>query len=1165
MSATKDPAHSPPLAEDLRAHAAWLRRLAIRLAGHGADGDDAVGDTLTAAVARPPARREALRPWLATVLRNFLRLQARSRRNRSQREEAVAALAAPSLPSPEELLVRHEALSLLADEVRRLEEPYRSTLLLCYAEDLAPAEIARLQGVPAGTVRWRLKRGLDEIRLRLQSRDEGRAWVVTVGLGALPAPSTTIDVGTGLKGALLMKAGTQGTLMVIGILLALGAAVSWWLLRPGPPPGTTASPADHERRRSPPRRFGEQPPAEDAPAAVIEGTVRDGAGRAIAGANVTIAPAAWAGPDDAAGKAAPALVGLAVTGGDGRFQLASSPGVFRITASAPGFLPGQRDHVAVRAGQTVSGVDLRLAAGGHPLSGRVLDTGSGPIAGARLRVWIDGGWVASPAHPMVVAQAGGDGAYRISLPAGTHAFVVEADGYAAQRASVTVAGAQIRDFRLHPAAVIAGRVLRRGTGAPVPGARVRAESRGYFAEADADAAGAFAITNLEPGDYALHAVAAPLAGTSVLPVIVGLAARVDGVVIEVEAGRTISGRVRRPGGAPVPGARILLRESLPFQGQAAGLRGEGRTADDGSYRIEAVLPGAYLVAADGRASRRVTMADGDATGIDLELVDTATVRGRVTDLGNHPVADALVRAHVDEADRGPAGIFGPAQTDAEGRFLIEKVEPGPLTVIARHAEKGTAFTEAGMLRSSEVREVVVRLGKPGARIRGRALWEDGSPAAGLVVQSLVMGGSGSSSAATGPDGRYSIGPFEAGWLVMVSVEQASAWRREDVQTEVNRPVRIRSVEDVEDVDFKLPRADARLAGVVVGPDDRPLAGTVVSTRPQRAGALVVTGDDGRFSFEGLLRGKYLVHAAHPGLPPVEATGVAAGTEDLRIRIEAGGVLAGRVARADGGRLGAFTIWAQPAQPRDRAPALDERPAPVTHEWVQAGDGAFELGGLAPGVYDLAVATLDGDSGGLAGVALGAGQARRDLAVEVTTGITLVGRVVDIDSRAPLEGVLARAGSEGRKREARTDATGTFRLEGLMRGVPSHLTLEMVGFLPYSREWIAPVDRSVRDLGTLPLLADRYGEKPSGPVGRIGMTFSRDDEGRMLVRNAAPASPAGKAGLKPGDVISSVDRRDVRNADLGNFVLLVAGKPGAPVVFEVRTGDTAPRRVTVVRM
>ena len=51
-----------------------------------------------------------------------------------------------------------------------LHEPLRSTLLLRFFEGMSAADIARVQGIPAATVRSRLKDALDRIRAGLECR-----------------------------------------------------------------------------------------------------------------------------------------------------------------------------------------------------------------------------------------------------------------------------------------------------------------------------------------------------------------------------------------------------------------------------------------------------------------------------------------------------------------------------------------------------------------------------------------------------------------------------------------------------------------------------------------------------------------------------------------------------------------------------------------------------------------------------------------------------------------------------------------------------------------------------------------------------------------------------------------------------------------------------------
>ena len=88
----------------------------------------------------PPGAGQPLRGWLATVMRNLWRQGLRSDARRLARERVAAR--DERLASSEELVSRAAAQSELVAEVLRLEEPYRSTILLRYFEELPPQHIA---------------------------------------------------------------------------------------------------------------------------------------------------------------------------------------------------------------------------------------------------------------------------------------------------------------------------------------------------------------------------------------------------------------------------------------------------------------------------------------------------------------------------------------------------------------------------------------------------------------------------------------------------------------------------------------------------------------------------------------------------------------------------------------------------------------------------------------------------------------------------------------------------------------------------------------------------------------------------------------------------------------------------------------------------------------
>jgi len=169
--------------EALLAHRAFVRALVRRLVGDPHDADDVVQETWVAALRGAPARPRSLRAWLARVARNLSLRHARGEARRRRRE--LGAAAPEAARGPAETLERVAAEHAVVAALLELDEPYRGTLLQHFYDDLAPRAIAARTGVPAATVRTRLKRGLDMLRARLDRRHGGRrAWAAPLAAGA---------------------------------------------------------------------------------------------------------------------------------------------------------------------------------------------------------------------------------------------------------------------------------------------------------------------------------------------------------------------------------------------------------------------------------------------------------------------------------------------------------------------------------------------------------------------------------------------------------------------------------------------------------------------------------------------------------------------------------------------------------------------------------------------------------------------------------------------------------------------------------------------------------------------------------------------------------------------------------------------------------------------
>lgn len=214
--------------ERLLGEVRWMRALARELAG-GA-GEDVVQEALVVALERPLAGRN-LGAWLSGVVRNLARRARRAEEGRPRREQIAARSEAE--PATDELVAEGELQRELVAAVMRLDEPYRATVLLHYFRGRALVDVAREQGLPAATVRTRLRRALERLRQDLDGRCGGREGWAVVALGFQP--------GLTHGGGVLMA--TKGKLALACVAGALALAV--WRAHKGleEPELAAASPA----------------------------------------------------------------------------------------------------------------------------------------------------------------------------------------------------------------------------------------------------------------------------------------------------------------------------------------------------------------------------------------------------------------------------------------------------------------------------------------------------------------------------------------------------------------------------------------------------------------------------------------------------------------------------------------------------------------------------------------------------------------------------------------------------------------------------------------------------------------------------------------------------------------------------------------------------------
>ena len=146
-----------------------LRRYARALCGDAWAADDLVQDTLERACERWQlwAAGSDLRAWLFTVMHNlFVDGARRALRQQGQRvdvDDVAGELVAPAGATDQALDLQRCLLRLPGEQ--------REVLLLVALQDLGYEDVARITGVPVGTVMSRLSRA----RARLRELMDGRA------------------------------------------------------------------------------------------------------------------------------------------------------------------------------------------------------------------------------------------------------------------------------------------------------------------------------------------------------------------------------------------------------------------------------------------------------------------------------------------------------------------------------------------------------------------------------------------------------------------------------------------------------------------------------------------------------------------------------------------------------------------------------------------------------------------------------------------------------------------------------------------------------------------------------------------------------------------------------------------------------------------------------
>ncbi len=935
-------------ADDILQHAEWVRRLALALVRDPDAADELAQETWEAALARPPRDAGPLRPWLAGVARNLARMRARSSSRRARREEASAR--PEPVPSPEELVARVEMHQQVARRVLELAEPFRSTLLLRYYEGCSAAEIARRQEVPAGTVRWRLKRGLDELRQQLDDAHQGdrKRWALMLAplagaetrpLPPAPAPAA----GSTLLGLIAMKTTYKiGLAALIALLAVVGyryvnrdenSATNTTTDAPAPPP------APHRVAAVPaPRVGGDRVTREDDPDGTLrlEGQVIDADEKPVGGATVAIDtnPPRTATSEADGSFAFDGLIGrdykLEARAGDGY----AGPTYLRLAADT--------EPVILRVGP------------GASVTVEVRDTDSNePIAGAAIELRSTLSWTATTGDDGV-AQLRGVGGSGFDM-----ALRVAARGYAPvlRRVSVDPGGDRRELVTLRHGASVSGRAVT-ADGKPITGGRVLAVPTSEpFPLSDprrdgvvTGKKGEWLVAAVAPGSYRFVLSHPDYEPATTAPIVVDGVTSRSGIEIRALAGGEVRGTVTSASGAPVAAADVRVVASGTVIWRTAR---QAFTDSDGNYVIRG-LP-------RRRAQVVATHASGASDLVDVDLSNAAratanltlsidgAIDGKVVTANGEPVAEAQVVAEPEwsgnAGERERWAVRGDQYriADSGGQFRIGGLPAGRYRV--RAALPGTTenilWTQVGQVVPAGTSGLKLVVPAPG-KVAGRVLYDDGSAPPAFTVSV----GYGPPTPFASADGRFAIDAPGGAFNLKVS---GPTFINKLVEAKVDGG-------DTTDVGTITVTRGRSISGRVLDPSGVPVAGATVA-----AGILLTgdgqklyiddesigaqkteTDDDGRFVMSGFPPATITVIAGKDGVGRSPSLQIPRGpaSAEVDLLLAATGAVQGS-ATLDGVPLADTVIIANPAS------------ASSSNFFVTTGaDGSFAVDALTPGIYGI---------------------------------------------------------------------------------------------------------------------------------------------------------------------------------------------------------------------